>query len=261
MSAKIRLEIEDHVGTISFNRPDVLNALDDEMIHAFRETTEALAANAQVRCVVVRGEGNAFLAGGDVGMFYRGLDELPARSLVLARELHFGILAIARMPKPVIASVQGAVAGAGLSVMAACDLAIAADNARFASAYTKIGVSPDGGGTYFLTRLLGARKAMELMLLSEPFEAPAAMAMGLVNRVVAADKLAAETKQLAHQLAHGPTLAYAACKRLIGAATHNSLEAQLEAEAQAFSRLAETFDMREGVSAFVAKRAAAFKGE
>lgn len=211
--------------------------------------------------MVVRGEGSAFLAGGDVGMFQRHLDELPGRSLALARELHFGILALARMPKPVIASVQGPIAGAGLSLMAACDLAIAADNARFTSAYARIGVSPDGGGTYFLTRLLGARKAMELIMLSETFDAPAALELGLVNRVVATDNLAGETMRLARRLVLGPTQAYAACKRLVALAGSNSLEAQLEAEAQSFSRLAATYDMREGVNAFVTKRPAEFRGE
>lgn len=261
MSAKILLHVEGAVGTITFNRPAVLNALDDEMIMALRVYAEALANDRRVRCVLLRGEGPAFLAGGDVAMFHARLDELPQLSLRLARELHFGVLALARMPKPVLAAVHGAVAGAGLSLMAACDLAIAADNARFAVAYSRIGVSPDGGGTYFLTRLLGRRKALQLMLLADPIDAPSALGLGLVNRIVPAAVLDEEARKLAARLADGPTLAYAETKRLITAAGENSLDAQLEAEAQAFSRLAGSNDMREGVTAFVEKRAPRFRGE
>lgn len=260
MSPKLELEVADRIATLTFNRPAVLNALDEEMILAMREHCEALAQDGGVRCVVIRGRGAAFLAGGDLAMFLDRIDELPASSLRLARELHFGVLAIRRMPKPVLASVHGAVAGAGLSLMLACDLAIAADDTRFSAAYSRIGASPDGGGTFFLTRLLGPRKALELTLLSDPFDAATAMTLGLVNRVVPASELDAETSSLARRLAAGPTLAYAETKRLIDAAMDHSLEQQLEAEAQAFSRCARSDDLREGVRAFLDKRQAIFRG-
>lgn len=260
MSDKLRLTIDAHVATLAFNRPAVLNALDDEMIRAFREGCERLAADESVRCVVLKGEGAAFVAGGDVAMFRSKLDELPALSLRLARELNFGILALRRMPKPVIASVHGAVAGAGVSIMAACDLAIAADDARFAAAYSAIGTSPDGGATYFLSRCLGPRRALEFLLLSEPVDAARALALGLVNRVVPAAELERETQALAARLAAGPTLAHAQTKRLIDEAAGTGFDAQLEAEAQAFSRCAGSEDMREGVNAFIEKRRPSFRG-
>lgn len=260
MSDKLRTIVDGAVATIVFDRPQVRNALDDEMILAFRASCERVAAEDAVRCVVLRGEGAAFLAGGDVAMFRSRLDELPALSLSLARELHGGILALRRMPKPAIASVHGAVAGAGVSIMAACDLAIAADDARFTAAYSAIGTSPDGGASAFLSRCLGPRRALEFLLLSEPVDAARALAMGLVNRVVPAGDLAAHTKALAARLAAGPTRAYAETKRLVDAAAEASLEAQLEAEAQAFSRCAASADMREGVSAFVEKRRPDFRG-
>jgi 2-(1,2-epoxy-1,2-dihydrophenyl)acetyl-CoA isomerase len=210
--------------------------------------------------VILRGEGAAFLAGGDVALFHRRLDELPALILRLAREFHYGVLALARMPKPVIGAVHGACAGAGMSLAAACDLVIAADDARFTLAYSRIGASPDGGGSYFLTRALGMRKAMELALLSEPIDAQQAAAIGLVNRVVPAERLGDETRALAKRLAAGPGIALAETMRLLAIAPENSLEQQLEEEAQAFARCARSEDMREGVSAFVEKRKPVFRG-
>ena len=260
MSTKVVMRVAEGVAVLAFNRPALLNALDAEMIAAFREHCEALSADKSVRCVVLRGEGTAFLAGGDLSYFQDCLDELPATVLGLARELHLGVLALRRMPKPVLASVHGAVAGAGVSLMAACDLVIAADDCRITMAYSRIGASPDGGATYFLARSLGSRKALELALLSEPLDAATALRMGLVNRVVPAATLQEETLQLARRLADGPTVAFAETKRLLELSIGNSLESQLEAEAQAFARCAGTEDMREGVRAFVAKRKPDFKG-
>jgi 2-(1,2-epoxy-1,2-dihydrophenyl)acetyl-CoA isomerase len=260
MSSKILSQVADGVATLAFNRPDVYNALDEEMIAAFRAHCESFADDASVRCVVLRGEGTAFLAGGDVALFHSRLDGLPAMVRRLARELHFGVLALRRMPKPVLASVHGAVAGAGLSLMVACDLVIAADDARFTLAYSRIGASPDGGATYFLARALGPRKALELALLSEPFDAATAFSLGLVSRVVPLAVLAEETSAFARRLAAGPTVAYAESKRLIGISAETSLEQQLEEEAQAFARCARTGDMREGVTAFVEKREPHFLG-
>lgn len=260
MSEKLLCSIDDAVATLTFNRPAVRNALDDQMIVAFRAHCERLADDVAVRCVVLEGAGEAFVAGGDVSMFENRLDDLPALARALTREFHGGILALRRMPKPVIASVRGAVAGAGVSLMAACDLAVAADDARFTAAYSAIGTSPDGGATYFLSRCLGPRRALEFLLLSEPIDAARALAIGLVNRVVPAAELQAQTRALAARLASGPTHAYAHTKRLIEEASGAGLEAQLEAEAQAFSDCAGSDDMREGVRAFVAKRRPLFRG-
>jgi 2-(1,2-epoxy-1,2-dihydrophenyl)acetyl-CoA isomerase len=261
MSDRILLSITDAVASVTLNRPSVYNAMDAEMIVRLKEVTEQLQDDRSVRVVVLRGAGPAFLAGGDVALFHKNLDQLPEMIVRLARELHYAVLAIRRMRKPVLASVHGAVAGAGLSLMAAADLAIAAADAKFTMAYSRIATSPDGGGTFFLARTLGLKKAMELALLSDTFDAASAQALGLVNWVVPASELAAQTEQIAQRLARGPTLAYGETKQLMDQAFGASLEQQLEAEAQAFARCARSHDLKEGVNAFVEKRKPQFKGE
>ena len=179
----------------------------------------------------------------------------------LAGELHRAILALRQAPKPVLAAVHGAVAGAGVSVMAAADLAIAADDTKFTLAYSRIGASPDGGSTWFLPRLIGARRALELMLLADNFDAQTALQFGLVNRVVAAAALEAETARLAQRLADGPTLAYAATKALVNRSFESPLADQLDAEAAAFAQCAATRDFAAGVTAFVSKAKPEFNGD
>lgn len=175
--------------------------------------------------------------------------------------LHHAILALRRAPKPVLASVHGAVAGAGVSLMAAADLAIAAEGTKFALAYSRIGTSPDGGATYFLPRLIGVRKALELMLLADPIDAQAALRLGIVNWVTGAERLASETESIARRLAQGATLAFAETKRLVNQCHDQTLAAQLNAEVEAFARCAATRDFAEGVAAFVEKRKPNFKGQ
>jgi 2-(1,2-epoxy-1,2-dihydrophenyl)acetyl-CoA isomerase len=156
---KILLEVEGAVATITFNRPEVMNALDWDMIVRLREVCEEAQRNDGARVVVLRGEGPAFLAGGDVAMFHANLSTLPELIIKGARELHNAILALRRMKKPVVASVHGMVAGGGMSVMLAADLAIAADDTKFTMAYSKIAASPDGGSTYFLPRLASGKRS------------------------------------------------------------------------------------------------------
>lgn len=261
MSAKLLLAIEDGVATITLNRPEVLNALDDEMIRALRDATEEVHENTAVRAVLLRGAGPAFLAGGDVALFHSRLADMPAMIISLGRELNRAMLALRRMGKPVLASVHGAVAGAGISLMGAADIAIAADDTKFVLAYANIGANPDGGSTYFLPRMVGYKKAMELALLAEPFDAETARSLGLVNWVVPAAELARHTAQLIERLAKGPSFAYAQTKALMNQSIDTSMENQLEAEIQAFSRCARTADLAEGVRAFVEKRKPVFTGK
>jgi 2-(1,2-epoxy-1,2-dihydrophenyl)acetyl-CoA isomerase len=261
MSETLLYVVAGNIATITLNRPHVMNALDPEMIARLREVCELARDDAAVRAIVLRGNGPAFLAGGDVALFHANLPRLPQMIEKLARELHFAILALRRAAKPVVASVHGACAGAGVSLLAAADLALAAADTKFTLAYSRIATSPDGGSTYFLPRLVGYRKALELTLLSDTFDAGAALAMGLVNRVVPGAELAAETDRLAQRLANGPTYAYGEAKALINDSFERSLESQLEAEAQAFARCARTADLAEGVSAFVEKRIPSFRGE
>ncbi|MGH8718616.1 MAG: enoyl-CoA hydratase/isomerase family protein [Burkholderiales bacterium] len=257
---KILLEVGNAVATIMFNRPEVMNALDWDMIVRLREVCEEVQRDDGVRVVVLRGEGPAFLAGGDVAMFHANLAALPELIVKGARELHNAILALRRMKKPVVASVHGMVAGGGMSVMLAADLVIAADDTKFTMAYSKIAASPDGGSTYFLPRLAGYKKAIELALLSDVFDAQTAQHYGLVNFVVPAATLKAESDRLAKRLASGPTYAYGEAKTLFNQSFESSMETQLEAEAQAFARCARTRDLAEGVTAFVEKRKPVFAG-
>jgi len=260
MSDTVLYSVADGVATILLNRPQVMNALDARMIVQLREAAERAEHDTQARAVVIRGAGPAFLAGGDVAMFHANLTKMPALVREGAPELHRAILALRRASKPVLASVHGAVAGAGVSVMAAADLAIAADGTKFTMAYSRLGTSPDGGATYSLPRLVGMRKALELILLSDAIEAREALRLGLVNWVVGAEQLAAETESIARRLAQGATAAFAEIKKLLNQSYDQTLAAQLNAEVEAFARCAGTRDFAEGVTAFVEKRKPQFNG-
>ncbi|SRR5258706_229302 len=259
MSDAVKLSVASGIATISLNRPHVMNAMDGEMMRQLRPVTEAVEKDSSVRTVVLRGEGAAFMAGGDVAVFHQHLAELPELIVTWGREMHAAFLALRRMGKPVLASVHGAVAGAGFSLMCAADLAIAAVDTRFTLAYANIGASPDGGSTYFLPRLVGYKKTMEMIMLPDRFDAETARLHGLVNWVVPNEELPAETMRIAQRLAAGPTRAFAEAKRLVNQSLH-PLDAQMEEELQAFSRCARGADFKEGVTAFVEKRKPVFKG-
>ena len=255
---------EGAVATLTLNRPKALNALNRDLTRALRESVLAAEQDRSVRCLVLRG-GEHFMAGGDLKWFHeqlRAVDpaQLKSQFEAFVQEVHGVIISLRRMPKPVVASVRGAAAGFGLSLMMACDLALAADNAYFTLAYALIGASPDGSSTFSLPRIVGQKKAMELALLGERFDAAAAERLGLVNRVVPAASLDEETAKLAARLAAGPTAVYARTKALLNASLQNSLEAQLQREAECFAQSASEPDFREGIAAFIEKRAPRFKG-
>ncbi len=207
---------------------------------------------------MLRGAGKHFMAGGDIRTFAGELSRPPAeRQQTLQRmveRLHAAIEYLHRMPHPVVAEVQGAVAGFGLSLMNACDLVVAADDAYFASAYRHIGLTPDGGGSWSLPRLVGIRKAMEIMLLSERFDAAEALRLGLVNKVVPRTQLDAASRAIVASLVAAPRLALRNTKRLIRDAHELELSSQLQAEAVSFAQCAATDDFAEGITAFLAKR-------
>lgn len=265
MTDTVVTQIADGVATITLNRPAMLNALDESMARELNRTALAVEHDGAVRCVVIRGAGEHFMAGGDITYFRRALelDSGRRREVIgeIIAEVHGAVAALQRMPKPVIASARGAVAGFGVSLVAGCDLALAAEDSMFTLAYRHIGASPDGGGTWHLPRVLGMKRAMELALLGERFDARRAEAIGLVNRVVATAELEGETALLARRLAEGPTLALASAKRLLNASWGADLEEQLDAEAEGFARCALSDDFAEGVTAFCEKRPARFSGK
>lgn len=261
MNNTLLVDIRDQIATLTFNRPQVRNAMDYDLMIALKANTEAILDDANVRAVIVRGAGGAFMAGGDIAQFHEHIDELPALITKEAREFHYTILALRRMAKPVLAVVEGPCAGAGMSMMAACDLAIATNDAMFTLAYSNLGASPDGGSSYFLPRLLGYRKALELAMLPDRFDAATALNLGLVNWVVAKDELETRVAAIAKRLANGPTVAFAKTKALMNQSLDMSIESQLEAEVSAFADCARTGDLREGVTAFVEKRKPIFSGK
>jgi 2-(1,2-epoxy-1,2-dihydrophenyl)acetyl-CoA isomerase len=253
---------EGAVATLTLNRPDALNVLDFSMIDALVANTAALAADASIRCVVVRGAGKHFMAGGDLRAFASRLG-VPAieRQQEFKRtiqHLHGAIETLQRMPQTVVAAVHGAVAGFGLSLMCACDLVVASESAYFTSAYRHIGLTPDGGCTYSLPRIVGTKKAMEIVLLGERFDAMEALALGLVNRVVPHAELDGAVAAIVESLVNGPAGALARAKRLVNQSLSRTLSEQLEAEATSFGECTASGDFDEGISAFLEKRAAQF---
>jgi 2-(1,2-epoxy-1,2-dihydrophenyl)acetyl-CoA isomerase len=258
--APVLLKMDGAIARIVFNRPKVLNALSVAAAAAFFAACKSVASDSAVRVVVIAGEGRAFMAGGDVSAFGGPVDEGRARIRTIMDPLHDGLELLAGLAAPVIASLQGPVAGAGASIAFATDLAIAADNVVFNLAYSKLGTSPDGSATFSLPRLVGLRKAMEIALLSENIDAQEALRLGLVNKVVPAADLAAETDRLAKRLADGPTFAFGQTKALLRGSLDRSMHDQMAAEGDAFRACMGTDDFTEGVGAFLGKRGATFKG-
>jgi 2-(1,2-epoxy-1,2-dihydrophenyl)acetyl-CoA isomerase len=254
----IVLTREDGIATLTLNRPAALNALDLAMMDALVAHVTALAADTTLRVVVLKGAGRHFMAGGDLKTFAMRLDAEPAERQAdfqrIVDRLHAAIEHLQRMPHPVIGALHGAVAGFGLSLAAACDLNIAADDAYFSSAYRQIGLTPDGGGTWAMPRIVGLRKALEIYLLSERFDAHEARRIGLVNRVVEADALDATVREVAQSIATGPALALRNVKRLLRESLDRSLAQQLRAEAESFGQCTATADFAEGIHAFLEKR-------
>lgn len=262
MNDTVLLDRREAIATVTLNRPDVLNVLDDAMIEGLIAHTAAIAGDDAVRVVVLRGAGKHFMAGGDIRVFASELtlppDERCERFQRKVERVHIAIENLYRMPQPIVAVVQGAVAGFGLSLMNAADLVVAAEDAYFVSAYRQIAVTPDGGGTYALPRLTGLRRAMEIALLSERFDARQAATLGLVNRVVPLAKAEATAMDIAQAIAAGPKLAVRNAKRLLRNSLGQSLSSQLQAEASSFAQCTSSDDFVEGINAFLAKRTPRF---
>lgn len=253
----LRLTRDGAIARLIFNRPQQLNAIDVATANAFDQACAELQADASVRVVVVQGEGPHFGAGGDL----RAFQEDPQRTaLAVIEPMHRGLLRLAELPAPVIAAVQGHVSGGSFSLAMACDLAIAAEDARFNLAYANVAANCDVGGSWHLTRMVGLRRAMEIALLGPTLTAHEAQAWGLINQVVPAPELQARTDALAQRLAIGPTAAYGRLKRLLRVAQHNDLPTQLDLERDGFHASAGTDDFGEALQAFFERRPPKFLG-
>src|SRR5262245_11008061 len=253
-------EVKDAIATITLNRPDAYNALNLSLARDLFQATLEADEDRAVRCIVYTGAGRAFCAGGDVKDFA----DSPARIGILVKELttylHGAVSRLARSQKPVIMAVNGVAAGGGMSFALSGDLVVAAESARFTMAYSRIAASPDGSSSYFLPRLIGIRRALELHYTNRVLSAREAMEWGLVNRVHADAEFPAAVAALARELAEGPTLAFGRAKALFHQSTQESLETQMELEAQAIAQSGHTADFRDGVTAFARKQPVTFKG-
>lgn len=242
--------------TITLGRPEKLNAFNQAMHGALAGALKD-ARDPEVRAVVLTGAGRGFCVGQDLTEFKEAPGDIGAR---LRAQYHPNVLAIRRLEKPVIAAVNGAAAGAGLSFACACDIRLAADSASFVPAFINVGLVPDSGGTFFVSRLLGPSRAFEWLASGRKLSAAEAHAWGLVSEVVEDDGLAARAAELAAQLARMPTLGIGMTKRLLDQAIGSTLEEQLEREAQLQAVATQTEDFREGVAAFLEKREPRFQG-
>jgi 2-(1,2-epoxy-1,2-dihydrophenyl)acetyl-CoA isomerase len=256
----VRLDRDGAIARITLDRPDAGNAIDLVMAQGLADAAEACAADASVRCVVLTGAGRLFCAGGDVQAFAAAGDGAPAFLRTLADTLHGAIATLARMDKPLLVAVNGSAAGAGLSLALLGDVVIAARSAHFTAAYTGIGLTPDGGMTWLLPRLIGLRRAQSMILTNERVTAVEAAAIGLVTRVVEDDDLTDEVVRVAARLVAAPTAAIGAARRLLLASATSAFEEQLEREAASIARAGGRAESREGVAAFLARRAPDFEG-
>lgn len=248
------------VATLRMNRPERMNAYDFEMGEALLSALGGCSADPAVRCIVFTGTGRAFSAGGDVGMMGGMKEDAAHGFLDLTVRLHAFVASLRRCRKPVVSAVNGVAAGAGFSLALAGDLVVAAASARFALAYQNVGLSPDGGSTFFLARAIGTHRAMELTLTGKTLSAGEAVSWGLVQQVFPDESFETDTAELAGRIAAGPTLAYGKAKELYNRALLQPVESQMEEERQGIAESARTGDFREGVRAFLAKRTPEFRG-
>lgn len=256
----IQTSVSDRIATLTFDRPEKLNALGAELIAQSVAALHAWSADPEVAVIVVTGSGRAFCAGGDVSNMAKENNRSLEESIDGLREWQELSWLLYNIPKVTIAGVNGFAMGAGLGVCLACDLRLASDQAKFGTAYAKVGYGGDFGTTWLLTQYAGAPKTKELMFLADVIDAAEAHRLGLVNRVVPHDQFAAELCQLASRIAAGPLTSFRYMKANINLATHTDFRTLLDREAETHLRCGQTADHKEGVSAFLEKRAAKFSG-
>jgi len=261
LGAVINSTVQDRVATLTFNRPDKLNALNAELLSGSIAALRSWSKDPNVGAIVVTGAGRAFCAGGDVGAMAQPTEQSHEQNIDRLREMQELSWLLYNIPKVTIASVNGFAMGAGLGICLACDLRISSDQAKFGTAYSKVGFGGDFGTTWLLARYVGAPKAKELLFLAETIDATEAQRLGLVNRIVAYDQLETVTRSIASQIAHGPLTSYRYMKANVNLATHTDFRTLLDREAETHLRCGQTQDHKEGVRAFLEKRAAKFTGQ
>ena len=252
----VLLSIENHVGIITLNRPEVGNALNLQMAQELMEVAIHCSENDEVRCVVITGAGNKFSVGGDLKSFAKEGNQISSHLKAVTAYLHQAISYFARMNKPFIGAINGIAAGAGMSLACACDLAYASENSKFVMAYNKIGLTPDGSGSYFLPRIVGIKRALDLMYTNRMLDAKEAFEWGIVNQVVCEKELMRAVLDLAKNLANGPIKAYGATKKLFYHSLQETLESQMSLESQLIAERSNSAEGKEGISAFLEKREA-----
>jgi enoyl-CoA hydratase/carnithine racemase len=260
----LQIQIDDEIATLTLNRPDAFNAMSPELIEEMMTAFAWLADRAPIRALIITGAGPAFCAGGDITWFKKGMEEsgefISADVRRGAEALHTAIVDLRRIEVPVIGAINGPAAGAGFSLALACDIRIAADGAFFAPAYGRIGASPDGGMTYFLPRVVGPAKALELLLDDPNLPAADALAMGLVSEVVPGDELMARAYERATKLAKMAPHYVKMAKRLVGVSLENSITEHLQLERHGIADSMATEDARNGVTAFFGGEKPVFTG-
>lgn len=256
----IQFSIDEQVARITLNRPDAANSINIPMSRDLLNASIECRENADIRAIVLTGNGKMFCAGGDLASFADLGDRLPAALREITANVHAAIANFQRGNAPLITAINGAAAGAGFSLAIAGDFALAAASARFTMAYTAAGLAPDGGSSWFLPRLIGHRRALELAVTNRRLDADEALQWGLVNRVVADNELTDETDALASQLAAGATQAFGTTKRLFLQSFDSSLETQLQRESDGIAAMGASADGREGIDAFHNKRKPEFRG-
>jgi 2-(1,2-epoxy-1,2-dihydrophenyl)acetyl-CoA isomerase len=253
-------DVKDNVAYITLNRPEAANAINLELGKELMYSLMQCDEDPLIRAVLITGAGPMFCAGGDLKSLADKGENTSYYLKELTTYLHIGISYLVRMDPPVVAAVHRSAAGAGMSLACACDMTLAAESAKFTLAYTRLGLTPDGGATYTLPRLVGIKRTLELVLANRLLSAEEALNWGIVTRVVPEKDLIKEATALAARLAAGPTKAFGTSKRLLQAGLSESFEAQMKNESSSISEMARTADGREGICAFLEKRTANFKG-
>lgn len=258
---KLKFSIDQGIASIVLNSPKTMNAFDEVLVREALTALDLCERQDHVKVVVISGEGENFSGGGDVGLFYKGIQTNSIDWHHLFKLAGEWAIRIKELPKPVIAAVKGAAAGAGFSTALLSDFCIAADNAKFIQSFVNVGLVPDTGGAYLLSKSVGVHKATELIMTGRVVTAQEAKELGIVYRVTTVEDLEAETMKLASRLAHGPSVAYGYMKKMIYETSFADFEKFLAAEAEYQTKLCATEDFKEGITAFVEKRKPVFQGK